>query len=121
MASPTALYGLLGDVAHNLSEVRLLSPCHACKGTGWHNGKPCVAQPDEPIEGHDLSQCVYGLLVSPWWAGAVALDSASHVSAIAGWPGDWSYGIVEALTALRAARLRAEAREAKRAAASGRR
>ena len=110
---------MLSDVAHNLPETRLLSPCKACGGTGWRNGKACVEQPLEPVNGHDLSQCVYGLLVSPWWSGIITLDTSSHTSSIAGWPGEWSYGTVEALNALRLARMAAEARQAKRAAARG--
>jgi len=98
-----------------------VSPCRSCNGTGIANGKPCDAVPDDPIEGHDLSQCVYGLMVSPWWSAAVSLDAASQRCGLSDWPGGWSCGIVDALAALHTERLRAEAREAKRAAARARR
>lgn len=93
----------------------MLSPCKACKGTGWHDGKRCKAAPTDPVEGRDLDRCVYGLMLSPWWTSLVTLSNAADISPIAGWPDAWSCGTVSAMTALRNARMQAEAREAKRA------
>lgn len=93
----------------------MLYPCASCRSTGRVGAAICTAPPAEAVGDRDWSTCVYGLLADGWWSAVMVLDAAAQVSAIAGWPHEWSCGTVDALVALRAARLEAEAAAVRKA------
>jgi hypothetical protein len=109
------LLDILADAAVDLRRQRQHAPCDGCGGTGVADGARCLAASVWTPAG-EWGTCPYGLMTLAFWRGVVGLDAVAMVAPLAGWPDAYTAPAVDALLALRAARMRAEAAAAKRAA-----